>query len=77
MAKSRSWRTERVGAKFFPEDKAAELKAALQAEDGDLLLFAADKADIVAASLGALRNKLGKDLNLINEEELAFLWVTD
>lgn len=35
-------------AKFFPEDKAAELKVALQAEDGDLLLFATDKADIVA-----------------------------
>ncbi|PWS21055.1 aspartate--tRNA ligase, partial [Enterococcus faecium] len=64
-------------AKFFPEEKATELKASLQAEDGDLLLFAADKADIVAASLGALRNKLGKELNLINEEELAFLWVTD
>ncbi|MBC1908954.1 aspartate--tRNA ligase [Listeria innocua] len=64
-------------AKFFPEDKAVELQAALQAEDGDLLLFAADKADIVAASLGALRNKLGKDLDLINEDELAFLWVTD
>lgn len=64
-------------AKFFQADKAQELMTALQAEDGDLLLFAADKAAIVAASLGALRNKLGKELNLINEEELAFLWVTD
>ncbi|WP_099221089.1 aspartate--tRNA ligase [Listeria costaricensis] len=64
-------------AKFFDEDAAALLMAKLEAETGDLLLFVADKEAVVAASLGALRNKLGKELELIDESALAFLWVTD
>ncbi|WP_112153861.1 aspartate--tRNA ligase, partial [Listeria fleischmannii] len=64
-------------AKFFDEAKQVELRAALGAEAGDLLLFAADSESVVAASLGALRVKLGKELELIDESELAFLWVTD
>ncbi|MBC1419078.1 aspartate--tRNA ligase [Listeria fleischmannii] len=64
-------------AKFFDEAKQVELRAALGAEAGDLLLFAADSESVVAASLGALRVKLGKELALIDESELAFLWVTD
>jgi aspartyl-tRNA synthetase len=64
-------------AKFFDEAKQVELRAALGAEAGDLLLFAADSESVVAASLGALRVKLGKELKLIDESELAFLWVTD
>ncbi|MBC1500329.1 aspartate--tRNA ligase [Listeria weihenstephanensis] len=64
-------------AKFFtPENQAAVAKV-LDAEVGDLLLFVADKAEVVAASLGALRSKLGQDLDLIDQNELAFLWVTD
>ncbi|WP_088810034.1 MULTISPECIES: aspartate--tRNA ligase [Listeria] len=64
-------------AKFFDEAKQAELRAALDAEAGDLLLFAADRSEVVAASLGALRSKLGKELELIDESKFAFLWVTD
>ncbi|WP_088839250.1 aspartate--tRNA ligase [Listeria sp. ILCC792] len=64
-------------AKFFDEAKQAELRAALDAEAGDLLLFAADTSEVVAASLGALRSKLGKELELIDESKFAFLWVTD
>lgn len=41
------------------------------------MLFVADKKDVVAASLAALRNKLGKELGLIDEDELAFIWITD
>ncbi|WP_163652930.1 aspartate--tRNA ligase [Listeria sp. PSOL-1] len=64
-------------AKFFDEEKEQLLISELEAEEGDLLLFVADHKNVVAAALGALRGKLGKDLQLIDETELAFLWVTD
>src|SRR5699024_3345646 len=48
-----------------------------EAEDGDLLLFVADKPKIVFDSLGALRIKLGKELQLIDESLYNFLWVVD
>ncbi|MBC1946083.1 aspartate--tRNA ligase [Listeria booriae] len=64
-------------AKFFTPENQEAVASALNAEVGDLLLFVADKAEVVAASLGALRQKLGQELELINQEELAFLWVTD
>lgn len=64
-------------AKFFTDEEQAALRRALAVEDGDLLLFVADEKVIVAAALGALRLKLGKELGLIDEAKLAFLWVTD
>ncbi|HZG60640.1 MAG TPA: aspartate--tRNA ligase [Anoxybacillus sp.] len=64
-------------AKFFTEEEQNGFKQALDAETGDLLLFVADKKNIVADSLGALRLKLGKDLKLIDETKFNFLWVTD
>ena len=64
-------------AKFFEEEAAARLTAATDAEAGDLLLFVAAKASIVADSLGALRQKLAKELDLIDESVFNFLWVTD
>ncbi|MDT1957882.1 aspartate--tRNA ligase [Carnobacterium divergens] len=63
-------------AKFFTED-AERLIVATNAEPGDLLLFVADKKSIVADALGALRNKLGKELELIDETRFAFLWIID
>ncbi|QIL46105.1 aspartate--tRNA ligase [Vagococcus coleopterorum] len=63
-------------AKFMTEHEAAVLEAT-NAEAGDLIMFAADQADVVAASLGALRNKLGKELGLIDESQFNFLWVVD
>ena len=63
--------------KFFQGEEGEALKAAADAETGDLLLFAADKKGIVADVLGALRSKLGKDHNLIDETKFNFLWVTD
>lgn len=63
-------------AKFFQEEQQ-QLLSALDAAPGDLLLFVADKPAIVADSLGALRLKLGKDLELIDETAFHFLWVTD
>lgn len=64
-------------AKFFDEMASSELLESCGAKDGDLLLFVADKAEVVKDSLGALRVKLGKDLQLIDESKLNFLWVTE
>ncbi|MEZ7170852.1 aspartate--tRNA ligase [Sporosarcina sp. OR05] len=64
-------------AKFFEGELAEALIQTVQAEDGDLLLFVADKKSVVADALGALRLKLGKDLGLIDESQYNFLWVTD
>ncbi|QAS54090.1 aspartate--tRNA ligase [Halobacillus litoralis] len=64
-------------AKFFSEEETAALKGKLSAEEGDLLLFVADKTSVVQDSLGALRLKLGRRLNLIDESQFNFLWVTD
>jgi aspartyl-tRNA synthetase len=64
-------------AKFFTEEEQKGFKQALEAETGDLLLFVADKKSVVADALGALRLKLGKELQLIDETKFNFLWVTD
>ncbi|MBL4951279.1 aspartate--tRNA ligase [Neobacillus sp. OS1-32] len=64
-------------AKFFSDDEAAALKATLEAVEGDLLLFVADKKSVVADALGALRLKLGKELDLIDQSRFNFLWITD
>ncbi|MFD2926071.1 aspartate--tRNA ligase [Halobacillus naozhouensis] len=64
-------------SKFFSEQDAVQLKEALTAEEGDLLLFVADKTSVVLDSLGALRLKLGKQLELIDQTKFNFLWVTD
>ncbi len=64
-------------AKFFDENDAQALTATLEATEGDLLLFVADKKSVVADALGALRSKLAKDLNLIDKSLFNFLWVTD
>ncbi|WP_112181445.1 aspartate--tRNA ligase [Paraliobacillus zengyii] len=64
-------------AKFFTEEEQNVLMERLQAESDDLLLFVADKNAVVYDSLGALRMKLAKELNLIDENQFNFLWVTD
>lgn len=63
--------------KFFNEEEQEGIKSALSAEIGDLLLFVADKNSIVYDSLGALRLKLGKELDLIDQSKHNFLWITD
>ncbi len=64
-------------AKFFTDEEKQGLLAALEGEEGDLFLFVADSKKVVADALGALRLKLGKDLDLIDESVLNFLWVVD
>ncbi|MCH8551163.1 MAG: aspartate--tRNA ligase [Natronospirillum sp.] len=62
--------------KFLPESVRAQLLDRLQAEDGDLIFFGADKARIVNDALGNLRCRMGEDLNLYTRE-WAPLWVVD
>ncbi|MEH7273642.1 aspartate--tRNA ligase [Neobacillus vireti] len=64
-------------AKFFAGEDANALKTVLDANEGDLLLFVADKKNVVADALGALRLKLGKELELIDQSKFNFLWITD
>ncbi|ARJ37780.1 aspartate--tRNA ligase [Sporosarcina ureae] len=64
-------------AKFFDGEIGEALKVAGGGEPGDLFLFGADKKSVVADSLGALRLKLGKELDLIDQSQYNFLWVTD
>lgn len=63
--------------KFFSEETISKMTALTQAETGDLLLFVADKPKVVAAALGQLRLEMGRRLNLIDPDKLAFLWVID
>ncbi|TWJ89704.1 Aspartate--tRNA ligase [Bacillus licheniformis] len=82
-AKGLAWlKTEADGlkgpiAKFFAGEKQEALVQALDAADGDLLLFVADKLEVANDALGALRLKLGKELNLIDDSLFNFLWVVD
>jgi aspartyl-tRNA synthetase len=64
-------------SKFFAEEDQQALKAKLGVEAGDLLLFVADKKSVVADALGALRIKLGKELDLIDQSKFNFLWITN
>ncbi|MFC0212542.1 aspartate--tRNA ligase [Paenibacillus chartarius] len=63
--------------KFFSEEEIAALRERLGAEEGDVLLFSADKKKVVADVLGNLRLKIGKELGLINESEFKYAWVVD
>ena len=65
-------------ARFFSDEaEQSALLETMSAESGDLLLFVADKAKVVYDALGALRSHLGKELNLIDESELAFAWIVE
>ena len=64
-------------AKFMTEEELSALVNAMQGEKGDLLLFAADKNNIVYSVLGALRVELAKQLDLIDNNRFDFLWVTE
>lgn len=63
--------------KFFNEAEIAAMKDAFRAEEGDLLLFVADKPKVVNDSLGKLRNQLASILKLTSPDEFRFVWITD
>ncbi|MCR5295033.1 MAG: aspartate--tRNA ligase [Lachnospiraceae bacterium] len=64
-------------ARFLAEKEIKALILAMDAEPGDLLLFAADSFKVVCAALGALRLFLGRELKLYDERELRFVWITE
>lgn len=64
-------------AKVVSDEEKAALKERLQMNDGDLLFMIADKKKVSQTALGALRSKLGRDLDLIDESKYNFLWVTN
>ena len=62
--------------KFLPDEVIDELVNRVDINDGDIIFFGADKESIVNDALGALRVRIGRDLNLL-EEGWQPLWVTD
>ena len=63
-------------AKFFPEEILKQMAERLQAQDGDLMLFVADREKVVHDVLSRMRLELGKRLNLI-QPGFRFTWITD
>ena len=63
--------------KFFSEDSLKEIMKICKAEVGDSIFLACGKENEVEKILSISRNKIGKDLNLINEDKFAFCWVVD
>ena len=64
-------------SKFMTEDEMKALIERLEGENGDLLLFAADKKKIVWNVLGALRLELGEEAGLIDKNEFCFVWIVE
>jgi aspartyl-tRNA synthetase len=62
--------------KFLGDDVTLNIMQRLDAQNGDIVFFGADKAQVVSEALGALRCKLGADLNLYTSE-WAPMWVID
>ena len=64
-------------AKFMKEEEMAALITAMDGQNGDLLLFAADKTKLVWDVLGALRLELAKQMELLDKNEYRFVWITE
>ena len=63
--------------KFFTPEKLSEIKEKLNIKNNEIALILADKYKIVHDGLGALRLKLGEELDLIDKDAFKFLWVVD
>ena len=64
-------------AKFFTEDQMNAILQRLDAEIGDLLLFVADKNDVVFQALGQLRLEIARKTHLLDDRKYNLLWVTE
>ena len=64
-------------AKLLSDEEKNNLIKELNLENNDILFIVSGKKNIVKTSLGALRLKLGHDLDLINTNDYKLLWVTD
>jgi len=63
--------------KFLKPEEVALIAKAMSAKEGDIIFFVADTPRVVSDSLGNLRLNLGKKLNLIDPDALAFTWITE
>lgn len=63
--------------KFLKEDEIAKIRKHTEAQDGDIVFFAADQFKVACESLGQVRLACGQKLGLIDEEALCYLWVTN
>ena len=63
--------------KVLSDAEKEALRTMLNIEENDIVFFVADKKKVAQSSLGALRVKLGHNLDLINKDAYEFLWVTD
>lgn len=70
-------RGKSVAARFLSEGQIDGMAQRLRAREGDLLLVVAGESDVVAQSLGALRNEMARRLDLADPSLLAFCWVLD
>ncbi len=82
-AKGLVWMALREGqvaspaAKFLSEAETQSIVARMEAKEGDLILIVADAPAVVAETLGQLRIEFGRRLNLLDDDILAFAWITD
>ena len=63
--------------KFMTEEETQNLIQTMNGENGDLLLFAADKNKVVWDVLGNLRLELARQMELLDKNEYKFLWITE
>ena len=63
--------------KFLKPEEVDGIAKAMNAKEGDIIFFVADTPKVVSDSLGNLRLHLGKKLNLIDPDALAFTWITE
>ena len=64
-------------SKFFSEEEFSAIIHTMKGEIGDLIIFVADKDSVVFDSLGNLRNEIAKKLEIINQDDLNLVWVTE
>ena len=64
-------------AKFMKEEELSAIYEKLGAKKGDVVLIVADKNSTVLSTLGALRLKVAKQLDIIPEDKFNFLWITE
>lgn len=64
-------------AKFFTDEQQLEIVKRMDGEEGDLLLFVADKAKVTSNALAALRNRIAKEQQLFDPYTFSALWVVD
>ncbi|MBL4885930.1 MAG: aspartate--tRNA ligase [Planctomycetaceae bacterium] len=64
-------------AKFFTEEHQLAIIEKMQAQPGDIIFCVADKESVTSAALAALRNRLGKELELYDPKAFSCLWITE